>query len=310
MSGGGPRPRYGAMPESPAETAAFEAFVAPARARAAVWRLGLGVMIVAVLSIIAHAVLFLAEPELGGRGFLIGFLLASFGAILGLAAALRLLHRRRLVTLIGPGGLRPRSFGVAVSVVAAVASLTLLPDLILASPVTSQPLATWLPWVAPALAALFVQTATEELVFRGYLMQQLAARFRARLIWLGLPALLFGLLHWNPDEFGPHAWLIVAVAFVIGLVLGDVTAREGNLSAAMGLHFGNNVFTILVIGPPSPLGVLSLWTLAIAPDNVEAMRATLIVNIAATLVAWGLYRVISARRRRGRSLQSPERGSI
>ncbi len=42
------------------------------------------------------------------------------------------------------------------------------------------------------LAGLVVQTGAEELLFRGYLTQQLAARFEARAIWMGVPALAFG----------------------------------------------------------------------------------------------------------------------
>lgn len=299
------------MPDIPAETAAFEAFVAPARARAALWRLGLGVMIVAVLWLTATAGLAFLEPGLGPRGFLLGFLLSFLGVILGLGVALRLLHGRAFSTLIGPDCVRPRAFLVGIGVIVAFVAVTALPGLILAPPLRNQPLATWLPWVAPALVALLVQTAAEELVFRGYLMQQLAARFRARIVWLGLPALLFGLLHWNPVEFGPNAWLAVAVACVTGLVLGDVTAREGNLSAAMGLHFANNAVAVLVLAPPSPLGALALWTVALDPGDTGAMRAALIGNIAATLAAWGFYRLVRARRRgRAASLQSPGPGSI
>jgi uncharacterized protein len=299
------------MPDGPADTAAFEAFVAPARARGALWRLGLGVVIIAAVWLPATAVMAALEPRMGPRGFLLGFLLSFLGMMLGLAAAVRLLHGRGLASLIGPDGIRPRAFVAGVAVVGVFVGITALPGLILEPPARNQPLATWLPWVAPALAGLLVQTATEELVFRGYVMQQLAARFRSRVVWLGAPALLFGLLHWNPAEYGPNAWLAVAVAAATGFVLGDVTAREGNLSAAMGLHFANNAVAVLLLAPPSSLGALGLGTIAIDPADTGAMRAALIGSIVATMAAWGLYRIVRARwRGRGRSLQSPGPGSI
>ena len=40
------------------------------------------------------------------------------------------------------------------------------------------PLAAWAAWLPLVLPALLVQTAAEEIAFRGYLMQGLAARFR------------------------------------------------------------------------------------------------------------------------------------
>ena len=129
-----------------------------------------------------------------------------------------------------------------------------------AAPVRQLPLAAWAAWLPLALPLLLVQTAAEELAFRGFLMQCLAARFARPLVWFLLPALLFGALHWNPAELGANASLVALSATVIGLVLADVTAKTGNLSAAIGLHFANNVTSLLVVSlpgaarRPQPLG--------------------------------------------------------
>lgn len=293
------------------DSAAFEAFIAPARRRTGLWRPVLGAGLAALIWLTATVALAVAEPWLGPRGFLLGFLATFLGMILGLALALRLFHGRGLSSLIGPDGFRPRAFAAGVAVIAAFVLVTAAPGLIAAPPARNQTLSEWLPWVLPAIAGLLVQTAAEELGFRGYLMQEIAVRVRARIVWLGVPALLFGFLHWNPAEFGPNAGLAVAVAVLTGLVLGDVTARTGNLSAAMGLHFANNAVAVLLLGPPSPLGALGLWTLAIDPADTGAMRVALFANMVATAVAWALWRAIRARRqRRGRSLHSHTPGSI
>jgi membrane protease YdiL (CAAX protease family) len=294
-----------------ADTAAFEAFVAPARRRRGLWRPVLGAGLTAVVWLAATVALAVAEPWLGPRGFLLGFLGTFLGMILGLVLALRLLHGRGLASLVGPGGFRPRAFATGVAVIAVFVLVTAAPGLIASPPERNQTLGTWLPWALPALLGLLVQTGAEELAFRGYLMQEIAARVRARILWLGVPALLFGLLHWNPAEYGPNAGLAVAVATLTGLVLGDVTARTGNLSAAMGLHFANNGVALLLLAPPSPLGALGLWTLTLDPADTGAMRVSLLANMAATVLAWGLWRLIRAGlRRRGRSLHSDNPGSI
>ena len=139
------------------------------------------------------------------------------------------------------------------------------------------------------LPAILVQTAAEELAFRGYLMQGLAARFRSRWVWWLLPAALFGALHWNPGEFGPNAWLVALSTGLIGLVLADVTVRTGNLSAAIGLHFANNVASLLVVSLPSPLAGLSLYLARIDPSDAAAVRLLLLADLATTLAAYAAW---------------------
>ncbi len=284
----------------------FEAWVAPALARPQLWRLAAGTMVAVACWVAAATALTLVALALdaGPRGEMLAFLFGFAGLTLGLALALPWLHRRRLASLIGPPGFRPKPFLAGVAVVAVAAALTTGPALWIAGAERNLPLATWLGWAPVALAAVLVQTSAEELMFRGYLPQQLAARARSPLLWMGLPALAFGALHWNP-ELGPNAWAAATLAGVTGLVYADVTAREGDLSPAIGLHFANNAIALMVAGPPGPLGAFALWRAPVDPGDAEAMRAALAGSLALTLAAWGLYRLT-----RGRRLQSRRPGSI
>lgn len=292
----------------PGPSARFEAFVAPARPRPALWRLILGAALAAAVWLAALVGLlwlaFWLERQGGGApgaGPLVIAFLASFGAlILGLHLALRLLHGRGAASLLGPRGFVPRHFLAGVLVVAGFGAMSALPSLGAAPPVRQTDLARWLAWLPLALPALLVQIAAEEMAFRGYLMQGLAARFRAAWVWWLLPAAVFGLMHWNPAEFGPNAWLVVATATLTGLILGDVTARTGNLSAAMGLHFANNAVALLVVAVPSPLGGLSLWVADLDGSDAAAVRSALVANLAATALAYAATLAILARRRRAR----------
>ena len=139
-----------------------------------------------------------------------------------------------------------------------------------------------------------MQTAAEELAFRGYLLQGLAARFRSRLLWWGAPALLFGLLHWSPRE----GWPAVLAAAALGLILADVTARSGNLSAAIGLHFANNAVALLVVAMPSPLAGLSLFVAGVDPADAATVQLLLLSDLAVTLIAYAVWLGFWARRRR------------
>lgn len=280
----------------------LEAFIAAAQPRAELWRLVLGLGLVTLI----WAVALIGLPFVGAAldrpaalKLLILAYLGSFAAmILGLALALRLLHGRGLASVLGPDGLQARGYVAGVAVVAGLSALAGLPLLLILPPVPNLPPAEWLRWLPLALPAVAVQTAAEELVFRGYLMQQLAVRFRRPAVWLGVPAVLFGLLHWNPAEFGGNAWLVVLAATATGLLLGDITARLGNLSVAMGLHFANNVVALLLVAMPSPFAGLSLYLTPVASGDGQAMRGLLLADIASTLVAFALWRVCWRRRAR------------
>jgi membrane protease YdiL (CAAX protease family) len=282
----------------PERSAQFEAFVAPARARPALWRLALGTAFAAAFWLTAVAALLPLAARLGPAGGRVPVVLylASFAALIaGLAVAARLLQRRRLASLIGPAGLRPRRFALGAAVVAGVGAVAALPLLALAPPVRQTGLGTWAAWLPLALPALLVQTAAEELAFRGYLMQGLAARFRSPLAWWAAPAVLFGLLHWNPAQFGGDAWLVAAAAAAVGLILGDVTARTGDLSLAMGMHFANNAVAVLVLAPPSPLAALSLYLLPLDPADPR-LRPLLLLDLATTLAAYATWLALRTRR--------------
>ncbi len=301
------------MPILPHRDARLEAFVAPAQARPEVWRLVLGVLAtVLVWFAVAGGMLGLAAPFLrqsadGGRLLLLGFLFTFAGLLLGLVVGLRLFHRRGLGSLMGPAGFSLRQFAQGAGVVFGIAAATALPVLWFLPIDQRIPLGAWLPWVPVALLGVLVQTGAEELAFRGYLMQQLAARFRSRLVWWLLPSILFGLLHWNPVTFGANAWLMALAAGLMGLILADVTARTGNLSAAMGLHFANNTVAILLVAVSGELSDLALFEAPLDTSDPVAVRNALLGNIAMILVAYAVYLWILQRRC---ALQSRGEGSI
>ena len=275
---------------------AFAAFVAPARARPALWRLLAGATVAAAPWLAAAALLLGggAAVGVGPRATLLLYL-ASFGGLaLGTAVAVRLLHRRPAASLFGPGGFRPHAFGLAVAAIAGLALVTTAASLGLAPPVRQATVAAWAGLLPLALGLVLVQTAAEELFFRGYLTQALAARFRSPLAWALLPSLAFGALHWDGGAYGGDAWLAVVAATAVGLVLTDVTAVTGNLSAAIGLHFANNVAALVVVAMPGPTAALALWVSPV--DALHPMRAWLLADIAVTLAAWGVWRLALARR--------------
>ncbi|SFH09420.1 hypothetical protein SAMN04488020_106222 [Palleronia marisminoris] len=111
-----------------------------------------------------------------------------------------------------------------------------------------RPFAAWLAVVPVAAVAILVQSAAEELIFRGYIMQELYARSRARWVWLGAPAILFGAVHFVNGDTVSDGLFYALWAAVLGLACGDLVARTGSTGAAIGLHWLNNLFAMLFFG--------------------------------------------------------------
>jgi membrane protease YdiL (CAAX protease family) len=110
------------------------------------------------------------------------------------------------------------------------------------------PLETWALAFVPLAVVVFFQASAEELVFRGYILQQLAARWSSPLVWAALPAFLFGLAHYangSGSGLGVH---YVAVTLAFGLAAAALVWRTGSLAAAMGLHTGMNMLSLSGIG--------------------------------------------------------------
>ncbi|SMH40927.1 hypothetical protein SAMN05661107_1168 [Maritimibacter sp. HL-12] len=224
---------------------------------------------------------------------------ASFiGFHVGLALVLPALHRRGFSSLFGADrrlNLRHVGLGAAVmlGLAAGLYGLMAVEHLVLpqdAAPGLRQaaPMLPWLAGLLPALALIFVQVFAEEALFRGYLLQQLRARFRSALVWGVAPSLVFGLLHFQPGVYGmANALAYVFNATVMGTLAAFITLRTGNLGAAVGLHFGNNA-ALTGIGISGSLEGFSLFLAEIPPTSGYMTYSILTQTAVTTLIflAW------------------------
>jgi uncharacterized protein len=147
-------------------------------------------------------------------------------------------------------------------------------------------LSRWLLLLPLSLLAVLVQVSAEEIVFRGYVQQQLAARFNSPLIWMVLPSALFALGHYLPAEAGENALMVALWAGVFGILMADLTARSGSLGPAIAVHLWNNVSAILIVSLPDDLSGLALYLTPFSMDDAAAIRTWLPVDFALMLVSW------------------------
>jgi membrane protease YdiL (CAAX protease family) len=200
-----------------------------------------------------------------------GVLLATFwGLWLGVWLVAKLLHKRDLSTVLAHDRrIRLDYFLVGMALAAGYLALS-LGSIWLSGPLparSSLPIEHWLIAFAPLVVLIFFQTAGEELFFRGYLTQQLAARIPHPLVWGLLPSLAFGLAHTaNGGGDAQFTVYYVAVATLLGLVMTALVWRTGGLAAAMGFHLMNNIGAMLLVGiagvtPPIALFVMDFGTI-------------------------------------------------
>jgi uncharacterized protein len=279
------------------------AFIAPARPRAEIWRLLVGLILIGAIILGLTALYQMAVLRWGGAALYrditriegtaqtpAGVLVLLFSFVimtLAVAVVTAQLHRRSPLTLLGPLPVMLRQFGAVLALLLALGlALILLPPWVFDDPVSAGvPPLRWLLLLPLALLAVLIQTSAEEILFRGYLQQQLAARFRSPWVWMVAPAVLFGLLHYRP-ETGANGGLIMLWAAAFALVAADLTARAGTLGPAIALHFMSNASALLILSADGTLSGLALYRLQIDMADPEALRPYLLIDAATILVAW------------------------
>ena len=277
-----------------------ELLVAPARPRPELWRLLAGLAAIMAVSFGLNALLFAvlvpaispawgATLPQGGTPGQMTVLLGGFAFVtLGVALVARWLHDRPALGILGPLPLALGQFWAVFRMLLLLcAALLLLPPYDMGLPLRPNlSPGHWIGLLPLSLALVLIQTSAEEILFRGYIQQSLAARFSSPLAWMVLPSALFALGHFAPAQAGDNAPLIMLWAGVFGLMMADLTARSGTLGPAIAVHFVNNIIALVIVGAPEGLNGLSLYILPYEMSDTGLMREWLAVDFAMMAVTW------------------------
>ncbi|HVN53700.1 MAG TPA: type II CAAX endopeptidase family protein [Anaerolineaceae bacterium] len=218
--------------------------------------------------------------------------LPFYGAFLALVFGVRVMNHRPVKTLVTPLP-HPRwdrfwrSFLVWLV-------LSALGDLVIAFIISPgnyvfqfQPQA-FLPYALAVLVFIPVQSATEELTFRGYLLQGIGVATRsAWLAWI-VTSVIFGLLHIMNNEIQQYGLGLLVDYIGLGLFLGWLTLRGEGLETALGVHIATNLYaTLMVTFPGSSLPAPAIFrTLTYNP-----VQNSLVLAAAMLLFLLYFYRV-------------------
>ena len=254
-----------------APSSPFERFIAPAAPKGSWWRvliglgiivlcwLGWSILLVSVLGAGLLAPFGLDSAALDGltngirasspAGVMV-FMMTFWGLWIGLWVATRLMHRRPFRTLFHPEKRGAwADFGKGVLLILAFHAIGMTAYILTDGPPARSdlPLNIWAVWLVPMVLAIMIQATSEELLFRGYILQHFAQWSRNPIIWAVVPGLVFTAIHY--DESIPSGVMlhILFHIFLFSIIAAAAVWRTGNLWMAAGIHVANNIFAIGVV---------------------------------------------------------------
>lgn len=284
----------------------FEKFIAPAKEKPEFWRIFAVLGIWLAIYILSTGVMGFVSSDLGraaqsGRfdnpESVIGLLVTFIPWVIGLLFAVFVIHRRGLLSLIGQPLARVGKH--------LLLSMVIFGGIVFIAQWLSWPGANaqeslasdqWRKFLPLGVALVFIQITAEELLFRGYLLQQLAARFKSRWVFIFLPSALFGLLHYSSENGPLVGALIVLATGLSGIILSEITYRTGTLGWALGIHFTNNLQAMFWISYQEELSGLARYVVPDAFSDFDNAIAILAPQLAIMLVFYAIYFFVMERR--------------
>ncbi len=186
--------------------------------------------------------------------------LSIYCMLLGVIIAVKYIHYRPLTTLITTKKkIQWSRFFTSFFVYGVLISLGSLVDYFISPETYSMTFDASRFWLALPVILIMtpIQTTTEELVFRGYVIQSFGLKIKNGFILSMLSGFLFTLPHLaNPEIYASNKLGVFSTIcmilnyFVMGAVLALITIKTNSLEAAMGAHAVNNLFCFLLVGYP------------------------------------------------------------
>ena len=256
------------------------------------WRYVASVLVILLFAEVLGSIPFLVLARYYDYSGLRAFLALNLGVLVelaGLTIAVVLIHRRSLLSLITPHARidwrrAAQGFAVwfALDAAASVIESMLYPG---RYRLTFNP-DTFFIFAAAALCLTPLQAATEELLFRGYVMQGLALLVRRPAVIAIASGAIFMLPHLANPEVASNPLLVPPQYLVLGLLLAAVTLRDGRLELAIGIHTANNLFNGLIANyEDSVLTTDAIFTSRF--DPAYALAALVVASIATYLILFG-----------------------
>lgn len=270
------------------------------------WRYLLGVMVILVAWLVvgsaasigvAFALGGQADPSVLGSVEYFLFVMVSFLFFFaGTLLAVALIHRRHPRTLItareridwrrvGQGFV---AWSVPLCLIGVLGQYLFYPD----SFSFTTDLTTFALFVPLAVVFTAIQTTSEELFYRGYIVQG-ASRIWTNRIFLALvSAVSFTVPHLLNPEVSAGGWLTVFINYFLvpGLIWTVVSLIDGTTELAIGAHFANNIVGFLALDAPgTAVSTPALFTLSAFHPTFVAFASLVVVPVFLAIV-YGVFK--------------------
>lgn len=217
--------------------------------------------------------------------------------LLGIFLAVKLIHQRRFRSLVrADAQIRFRRIVQGAALWAALIALPYCIEALIFPTrfaLTFKP-STWLILLPIAFLLIPIQSATEELFFRGYLLQSLSLFTRNAWVLIIITSVIFAGLHLgNPEvEASNHFGWIALNYLAFGIFLAAITLKDDSLELAIGAHAANNLFLALIVSPKvSVLGTPAILTQTFVANAKYEFFLFLIQAGIFYSIFWGKFRI-------------------
>lgn len=182
---------------------------------------------------------------------LILVMLSSATVLFGIIRQTIIQHDRDWITLITPKqNIDWKKFALAMCLWGGIVLVSIIFEII-SNPNTYQFTFQPIPFfslVGGILLMIPIQASSEELIFRGYILQQSALVGRYVFIPIIISSLLFALMHSANPEVTAYGFSLAMTNYALsGMIWGIATIMDDGLELAMGAHTGNNIIAFLLV---------------------------------------------------------------
>ena len=137
----------------------------------------------------------------------------------------------------------------------------------------------WLVFLPFAIVFTSIQVLSEELLFRGYLLQGLSQLTRQSLTLIILDSLLFAIFHFSTSEMQRGTVWMYLYYFIWGVFLTAITLKDNRIELALGVHTATNLYGVLFVrATDSAIATPTIWK--VTPNHPAYLIAFILVLMA------------------------------
>lgn len=221
-------------------------------------------------------------------------LMVQFGlfvaAFLGLLFSLRLIHRKRLLSVITAfEKFRYNHFFFGFGIWAVMVMITFVITYVMNSEnlVWQFDAINFFQLFIVCIIFLPIQTLTEEIIFRGYLLQGLSQVFKNGIVPVLITSMMFGTAHLSNPEAGAFGASVMLTYYVVfAIFLGGITLMSEGIELAFGIHLANNLLSSLIVTSPNSV----LKTDALFYARTENANVDIALSFVALIIVFFVFR--------------------